>query len=299
VLPHPFSDQDVATAVVNVARKLAVDSTGPSTSGMVYAFLPAKPGAGASSLAVYSALARARQANSHPLLLDFDIRLGASSFVLKLDSKNSIMDALENATRLDETLWEQLVCQRDNLDVLGSAPTEFGVRVPGENFQALLHWARPRYSAIIVDLPGNLEDFEIATLNQAGMIFLVCSPNLISLHMARKRLLALRSLQLQDRVCLVMNRVEKRTGLSISDIESVLEMPVAITVPEDESGIAQAVQAGTGINPKSAFGIQIELIARRMGGQTLKVLAGAPRPKKKFIEYFSVPQSKGLDTWRL
>jgi len=299
VLPQPFSDQDVGTAVLNVIAKLT-DSHGSAAQGIVYAFLPAKPGAGASSLAVYASLACARLANCHPLLLDFDIRLGTSSFVLKLDSKNSIMDAFENASRMDETLWQQLISERDKLDVLGSAPTEFGVRVPAESFQSVLKWARSRYTSVVVDLAGTMEDFEIATLQQAGTVFLVCGPDLTSLHMARRRMEGLRSLQLHDRVCLVMNRVDKRTGLPRRDIESVLGMPVQITVPADESSIAEAVQGGTGVNPKCALGVQIELIARKMAGKVPNSpSSGAPRPKKQFIEYFSIPQSKGLDPWRL
>jgi pilus assembly protein CpaE len=299
VLPQPFSDQDVGTAVFNVRGKLT-DSNAPATHGIVYAFLPAKPGAGASSLAVYSALACARMANCHPLLLDFDVRLGTSSFVLKLDSKNSIMDAFENANRMDETLWEQLISQREKLDVLGSAPTEFGVRVPPEAFQSVLKWARSRYTSVVVDLGGTMEDFEIATLQQAGMVFLVCGPDLTSLHMARRRMEGLRSLQLHERVCLVMNRMDKRSGLSVRDIESALGVPIQITVPADESTIAEAVQGGTGVNPKCALGVQIDVIARKMAGKApTGPNSAAPRPKKQFIEYFSIPQGKGLDPWRL
>jgi pilus assembly protein CpaE len=300
VLPQPFSDQDVGTAVVNVTRKLAGDPNVTATKGVICAFLPAKPGSGASTLAVYSALACARIADSHPLLLDFDIRLGTSSFVLKLDSKNSIMDAFENASRMDETLWVQLLSQREKLDVLGSAPTEFGVRVHSDSFQSILRWARSRHTAVVVDLAGTMEDFEIATLQQAGMIFLVCGPDLTSLHMARRRMEGLRLLQLHERVCLVMNRVDKRTGLSIRDIESVLGMPVQITVPADEASIAKAVHEGMGVNPKGAFGLQIEVIAHKMAGKAPNGQnSGSIRPRKQFIEFFSIPQAKGLDPSRL
>jgi len=298
VLPHPFSDQDVGTAVLNVAGKLT-DFNGSAAQGIVYAFLPAKPGAGASSLAVYSALACARLANCHALLLDFDIRLGNTSFVLKLHSRNSIMNAFENAFRMDETLWQQLISHREKLDVLGSAATEFGVRVPAESFQAVLKWARSRYTSVVVDLAGTMEDFEIATLHQAGTIFLVCARDLTSLHMAQRRVEGLRALKLHDRVCLVMNRVDKRPGLSTGDIERLLGMPIQITVPADESSIAAAVQGGTGVNPKCALGVQIELIARKMAGKATNVAnPGAPRPKKQFFDYLSIPQSKGLDPGR-
>jgi pilus assembly protein CpaE len=300
VLPQPFSDRDIETAVLNVTRKLAGPSGSTLGDGVVYAFLPAKPGSGASSLAAYSALACAKLDGRRPILLDFDMRLGITSFVLKLDSTNSIINALENAGRMDQTLWDQLVSQRGNLDILGSAPAEFGVKVQAESFLTILKWARRQYTALIVDLPGTMEEFEIATMQQAGTVFLVCSPDLVSLHMAGHTISRLRSLNLIDRVSVLLNRVDKNGSLPMRDIERILGLPICVNIPSDERGISDAVQEGVGVNPKSALGKQIEIIAQKMIGN---VHPGAPlappRPKKRFVEFFSIPQAKGLDPWRL
>jgi pilus assembly protein CpaE len=294
VLPTPFLIRDVETAALSAVRKLRNDHS--AAKGTVYAFLPAKPGAGSSCMAVYSALACSRRDDCRPLLLDFDIRLGVTSFVLKLDSVHSIIDAFENASRLDETLWNQLVSERENLDVLGSAPAELGKRWPMESFQLILNWARRKYAITIVDLPGGMEDFEIATLQQASAVFLVCGSDLAGLHMGRQKIQRLHSLQLLNRVSVVLNRRDKNSLLSVPAIEDILGLPVRVTVPADERSIAEAVQSGTGVNPKGPFGKQIEVIARGMAEGVSE--GQAPRPKRKFIEYFSIP-SKGCDPWRL
>jgi len=295
VLPQPFSDRDVETAVLNVTHKLAGVPGAVVGDGVVYAFLPAKPGSGASSLATYSALACGRLADRNPLLLDFDIRLGITSFVLKLDSSHSIADALESAAHMDQSLWSQLVSERDNLDILGSAPSEFGGQVPLEHFQSLLKWARRQYTVIVVDLPGNMEDYEIATMQQAGTIFLVCGADLVSLHMARQTIQRLHSLNLLDRVSLLLNRMDKRSGLSMRDIEGILGVPIQVTIPSDERSVRQAVRDGTGISPKSAIGKQIDAIARKMPGNVQDAVSR--QPKNRFLSFFSV-QGKGLDVWR-
>jgi pilus assembly protein CpaE len=300
VLPQPFSNRDFEIAVHKVTRKLAAASGASLGDGVVYAFLPAKPGSGASSLAAYSALACARLGGRRPILLDFDMRLGITSFVLKLDSTNSIINALENANRMDQTLWGQLVSQRGNLDILGSAPAEFGVGVPLESFLALLKWARRQYTALVVDLPGTMEDFEIAAMQQAGTVFLVCSPDLVSLHMAGHTIQRLRALGLIDRVSVLLNRVDKRGGVPMRDIERILGLPICVSVPSDEASIREAVQEGDGVNPKSVLGKQVEAIARKMvgNGQNVSNLT-PPRTKKRFFEFFSIPQAKGLDPGRL
>jgi len=295
VLPQPFSNRDVETAVRNVTNKLAGVPGSAVGDGVVYAFLPAKPGSGASSLATYSALACGRLTDRRPLLLDFDIRLGITSFVLKLDSSHSIADALENAAHMDQSLWTQLVSARDNLDILGSAPSEFGGQVPLENFQSILKWARRQYAALVVDLPGNMEDYEIATMRQAGTIFLVCGPDLVSLHTARQTIQRLHALNLLDRVSVLLNRMDKRSGLSMRDIEGILGVPILVTIPTDERAIREAVREGTGISPKTALGKQIEAIARKMPGNVQN--AAPPRPKNRFLSFFSV-EGKVLDNWR-
>jgi pilus assembly protein CpaE len=297
VLPHQFSNRDVATAILNVTRKLA--GAKPVVDGVVYAFLPAKPGSGASSLATYSALACARHPDRHPLLLDFDIRLGITSFVLKLDVTNSIMDALENAGRMDQNLWGQLISERDGLEILGSAPGQPGVQVPLESFQSILKWARRQNGVVVVDLPGTMEDFEIAVLQKAGTIFLVCSPDLVGLHMARQTIQRLHSLNLLDRVSVLLNRVDKRTGLSIRDIEGILGLPVRVTLPADERTIREAVQQGAGVDPKSVFGTQIEVIAGKLiGNGDNGANPASPRPKKRFVEFFAIPQNRAINPWR-
>ena len=295
VLPQPFSNRDVETAVRNVTHKLDGVPGASVGDGVIYAFLPAKPGSGASSLATYSALACGRLTDRRPLLLDFDIRTGITSFVLKLDSSYSVADALENSAHMDQSLWSQLVSERDNVDILGSAPSEFSGQVPLEKFQSILKWARRQYAVIVVDLPGNMEEYEIATMREAGTIFLVCGPDLVSLHTARQTIQRLHVLNLLDRVSLVLNRLDKRSGLSMRDIEGILGVPVPIAIPTDERTIREAVRDGTGISPKSALGKQIEALARKMPGNVQN--AAPPRPKNRFLSFFSV-EGKALDGWR-
>jgi Flp pilus assembly CpaE family ATPase len=180
---------------------------------------------------------------------------------------------------------------------LGSAPADFKTEVPLEAFHFVLKWARRRYGATFVDLAGTMEDFEIATMQQANSVFLVCGCDLAGLHMARQKIQRLHSLQLLDRVSVVINRRDKHSMLSIPNIENILGLPVVVTVPTDEVGIAEAVQNGSGVNPKGAFGRQVDAIARRIG-ESSGVSVAQPRTRRKFIEYFSIAP-KGSDPWRL
>jgi hypothetical protein len=105
------------------------------------------------------------------LLLDFDIRLGVTSFLLKAEGIHTIVDALLQTDQLDQDLWSSLVVQLGNLHLLGSGPVDFSRQVPPDRYTALLDFALRRYSLVTVDLPGTMDDQECETLMRAKRIF--------------------------------------------------------------------------------------------------------------------------------
>ena len=120
-------------------------------------------------------------------MLDFDIRLGVTSFLLKAEGAHTIVDALLQSDRLDLDLWSSLVVQIKNLHLLGSGPVDFSRHVSTERFMELLDFAMRRYSLVAVDLPGTMEDQECETLLRAKRIYLVCTPDIGALHVARRK----------------------------------------------------------------------------------------------------------------
>ncbi len=172
LITGPFDRVEIQRAFERASRKLKAATVQEEDKASIFAFLPARPGSGATTIALHSAAAAARSGTCHMLLIDFDLRLGMTSFLLKLHGEHSIMDALSFSTHLEETLWERLVYHRGALDILGSAPVEFS-RGPGEEgAAAVLDYARQRYAAIVVDLPGEMRAHELETLNRAKEIFL-------------------------------------------------------------------------------------------------------------------------------
>lgn len=115
-LPN-FTYRDILHAANRAAASL---SCAGELLADLYAFVPAKPGCGASTLAAQATALAARLAKEPTLLLDFDIRLGVTSFLLKGEGTHTIVDALLQAEHLDRDVWSSLVSQLDNRHLLGS-----------------------------------------------------------------------------------------------------------------------------------------------------------------------------------
>src|SRR5262249_56967858 len=122
------------------------------TTDSVFAFLPAKAGSGASTIAVNTSLALSKMPDTHVLLADLDLNSGMVGFMLLMgQSTYSIVDAAENSLELDENLWPKIVSSKDALDVLPVGTLSPGFRIETTQIRQILNYARRHYSSIFVD----------------------------------------------------------------------------------------------------------------------------------------------------
>jgi Flp pilus assembly CpaE family ATPase len=257
-----------------------------ASDGRIFAFLPAKPGAGATTLAVHASAAAARLSGEPTLLIDFDFRLGMTSFLLKLQGSYSVLDALNESGHL-EIPWSRLVDRRGKLHVLGSAPQNFGDADPERGAALLLGCARKAYKTIVVDLPGEMREYEIDTLRRATEIFLVCTPDIHVMHMAQRKSEQLQELDLGKKTSVIMNRSGKMGFVSTRDVQSILQLPLRFNVPNAEKEIAEATKAAAALEGREAVVAQIEDIAKRMLPPPEKISPEEP-PTRKFLEFFNM-----------
>jgi Flp pilus assembly CpaE family ATPase len=195
------------------------------------------------------------------------------------------MDASENANRMDETLWPQMITKFEKLDVLHAGPLNPDVRIEPVQVRNLLEFARRHYRVICADLSGNLERYSFEVMNEAKRIFLVCTAEMSSLHLAREKFQYLRSKDLGDRVAVLMNRCQKRSQFGVDEIEDMLGVPVFGTFTNDYTGVQKAISNAKGLEASSELGKQMTALANSMLERRSEPLEARGR---RFIEYFSI-----------
>jgi Flp pilus assembly CpaE family ATPase len=287
VLPN-FTVRDLVQAV---NRSLALVGSAGEIVADLFAFVPAKPGCGATTVATYASAMASCLADDPTLLLDFDIRLGVTTFLLKSQGTRTIVDALDMVHRMDRDLWSSLISQIGDLHLLGSGAADFSRGFLPEPFRDLLNFAVRQYSTVAVDLPGSMEEHECDTLMRAKRIFLLCTPDIGALHVARRKSQWFEGMKLTDKVSVVLNCVDKRSTLSVKEIERIIQLPVRYQLPSDTKNISKAVQNGEILDPSCPLGRQIAAIAAEM--VPAKSVLKRPSPMRRFVEYFSVSQARG------
>jgi pilus assembly protein CpaE len=288
-LAIPLEDEPLADCLARVQEHLAKRPVVYKSSELLYSFLPSKPGVGATTLAVNSSMAIARLADTRALLLDFDLNSGMTRFVLKLNSANSVLDAAEHSNAMDDALWEQIVNKAGNLDVVHAGTLNPEVRIEHMQIQQLIDFSRRQYNVVSVDLSGNLEKYSMEIMHESRHIFLVCTPELSSLHLAREKLQYLQRMDLSGRVRLLVNRYSKRSALLPSEIEQIVGAPVMMTFPNDYARVTKAISEGANVDPNSELGRAHAQLAAHMSE---KGSGPAVEPRRKFVEYFNITPAR-------
>lgn len=282
----PFETQTLVECLKHAATRLENRPAGYESTSQIFSFLPSKAGVGTSTLALNVAAALSREPNARVLLSDFDLNSGMMRFLLKLQNTYSVLDAVEHSASMDEHLWPQLVTTIGSLDVLHAGTINPSLRIDPTQIRNLVPFMRRNYTALCFDLSGNLERYSIEIMQESKRVILVCTPEIPSLHLAREKLQYLRTVDLEARTVIVMNRMSKKPLFTPDQVSEIVGVPVIATVVNDYAGINQATASGTFVEEKSELGKQYTQLAARL----VEARALHSR-KKKFLEQFAVPSS--------
>ena len=280
-----FAPFDVAVqneAVTRLRRLLQPDEPSMSEPGTITAFASAKPGSGASTIAAQTAFALKRQTGKRVLLADFDVMGGMIGFYLKLSHTKSVMDALQTADQLTDSVWSSLVASCDGVDILPAPETPFAGMIDSGQLHTVLEYARLNYEWVIVDLPVVFQRLSLMTISESDRAFLIATSELPSLHLGRKAVNLLIQLGFpKERFQILMNRVNKRDEIAVADIEKLFNCMVHSRFPNDYFSLHRAVTLGQPIDGHSELGKAIENLAGRLSGALMPPgrKGGAPDPK--------------------
>lgn len=275
-LTMPLEPLALLQALERISALLPAGPSTKETGGRVLAFLGAKGGTGATTLACNVAALLGKTAGQETLLADLDIEGGTVSFAMKVNGQYSIVDACRSISRLDTHYWRGLISNGwPGLHILGapSGSREFDLLQPVE-VQQVLNFARSLYKYSVVDLASTLSRFTLAVLEDADQIFVITTAELPALHLAKRTLQRLGQAGYdRNRLFLVVNRSSRRDEVSVEDIERNMEAPVFWRFPSDSKSVTAFYMKGGAITSDSDLGKSIR--------QFVKKITGSPGSAKK------------------
>jgi len=274
VMESPPTPESLRAAVARAVRGR------PALQDNLLAFLPAKAGSGATTVAINTAAHLALGFDQRVILMDTDLHSGLVSLLLRVEADYSILDALDSADRLDGTLWSRIVARAHGMDLLVTAQRRRAPLVCWDKYHQLLRFVSGRYDSVVVDLPEVVNDATVEIVRRARRVFVVATPELPPLVLARQRCQELKARGVSaDRLGVIVNRWNK-DEIQISDIERLVEEPVAAVFHNDYRSMRKAVNEGRPIGPKTEVGRSFAAFAQKLLGG----LATPPQPPRQPLE---------------
>jgi pilus assembly protein CpaE len=254
-----------------------------SPKGKVIAFMSAQSGNGASTAALHAACAASRELHEKTLLVELDFHCSVLRERLKLDPDRSIAEILERTDDLEE-LWPWIVHPWNNIDLLPSPASSR--KMACKNLQKLtdlFRFAASRYSTVVLDLPSALMTSTRQVLALTDKLYLICTPEVTSLHLARRRALELIELGMaKDSLHVVINRAGSAQSLLAQDLSHAIGLPVYCSLDNDYLALNEAWEGAKLLSRESGLGQQLyDLGAAMVNGR--HPVRKPPRPSWKAL----------------
>ncbi|MDP8989566.1 MAG: hypothetical protein M3N41_05725 [Acidobacteriota bacterium] len=261
LLPVPFTSLDLEKTAYE-----ALHRDRPVTNPNILAFLPAKAGGGCSVVALNTAAAVANQLHRKVLLLEADRRSGALAIMLNLEPHRGLPHALESAAAMTSIEWQEQYIDAFAMHIVLAQPNHRGPNPVWADYYQLLRFVQKQYDFVFVDLPELINEASAEVVRCARAVFVVATPELPSLHMARQRCAELEVYDVpRDHVYILLNRRE-RDSLPLATIEEALGRPVFATLPNDYQHVRDAIVESRLVDAASPFAQGCLALARKISG---------------------------------
>lgn len=239
IVPEPLSQHAMESAVGRVWQ-----SGEPDSEGLVLAIIGAKGGVGATTVAVNLATVLAKEAPGQALLMDLHLAHGDASLLLGAEPRFSVVDALENTHRLDESYFRGLVVEIKNGTHLLASSDRHVIGAPAaDRVRTLVEFAARTYRYVVLDVPR--ADLTVLDgLEGAQQLSLIVNQEVSAIRNANRLVDTLGQRYGKNRLSLALTRFDKAAEIGTDDIEKVVGLPVSYVLPNDYRAAVRAINQG-------------------------------------------------------
>jgi pilus assembly protein CpaE len=232
--------------------QVQVPGTGPfpggtgGLEGKLLTVYSAKGGVGCTMLATNIAIGL--QTDETPtVLVDANLQFGDVSVFMNLQVKNSVIDVASRADELESEYIDEILMSHDSgLKVLAAPPRpELADEVRAEELRKVLRFLKRNYAYVVVDTASTMDDVTLAVLDVCDLLVAVATPDIPSIKDSRLLFDLLSVLDFpKERVCFVLNKMERKTGISAQAVSENLKREVEGQIPSDEQTVAASINKG-------------------------------------------------------
>ncbi len=214
-------------------------------AGHIITIFGAKDGLGKSVMAANVAFAYANELKQKVLLLDFDQRAcGDQTIITGIKSKKSLKELSRLNGAIDSRTLGSFVGQHKagvSHVAMDSDPIQSS-SVDVEGMGKVLKSSKSIFPVTVIDAGSELTDLAVKALEQATLILLVVTPDILAINQTKKLLTELMGLMIpKDVIQVVFNQVQKGHPVTTEIASKQLGKAIFSVVPKDDATCAASV----------------------------------------------------------
>jgi pilus assembly protein CpaE len=243
--------------------------------GRSIAFVGARGGAGASSVAHNTAYAMSERIGANTVIVDYDLPFGTAGLDFNQDPLNGVADALTQPDRLDPVLLDRMMVRCTDKLSLFAAPATLDAdwEITPDAFEEVTTRIRSTAPFVVLDLPHTWSSWMRRTLISADEVVVVATPDLASLRNAKNMIDLIKQGRPNDAPPrLVLNQVglPGRPEIPAKEFGDALGVHPSLIIPFDAKTFGAAanngqmiLDAGAKTKAAEAFQTLAQIVSRR------------------------------------
>jgi pilus assembly protein CpaE len=278
-LTLPFNPGAMAEALVRASALHSATRTQEKADGRLLVFLGAKGGSGVTTLACNFAVSLAQESGQKTLLIDLNLPLGDAAINLGVRPRYSIVNALQNSSRLDASFLSTMLTKHSSgLSVL-AAPSELATaQFSDDAVDKLLKVACEEFDYVVVDAGSRLDLQHTSLYDASSTVYLVTQVGIPELRNSN-RLISLLSAPGSPKLFIVINRYDPHNmEIDEAHLTRALTRPADWKIPNNYAAVRHMQNTATSLmEDDSEISRAIQQMTRSVCGQP-----AIPEKKKGF-----------------
>ena len=215
--------------------------------GKIIVVYAPKGGIGATTIAVNLAVALKNE-ETPVALVDANLQFGDIAVFLNEQVRNTVLDLAPRADELDVEVVQNVMINHAATGIkLLAAPTrpEYADNVSGEQYGRVLKFLRTMFSYVIVDASTALTDVVLSAMDACDLVVLMTTQEIPAIKNARLFIDLANVLGIdRKRIIFMMNKYDKRIGITPEKISESFKQEISVVVPFEDRIVVPSVNRG-------------------------------------------------------
>ena len=250
VMAHELKEKMAAPVPQLMVQGPGRPGSGPLLlQGKIIAVYSPKGGVGSTMLATNLAVGL-DTADTPTVLVDAALQFGDVAVVMNLQAKNTFVDLATRAEELDKDyVADVLIHHESGLRVLAAPPRpELADEITADQVRNVIQFLKREFAYVVVDTSSTMDDITLAVLDTADLLVTIATPEIPSIKDTRLLFDLLGVLEFpKQRVFFVLNRMDRKTGITAEAVSENLKFNVDGEIPLDEKTIPTSINRGSPI----------------------------------------------------